>query len=57
VLLKVIAGFIMSLGLLGILPFLFDTVMIGFELFVACLQAYIFAVLICSYLGETTKAH
>ncbi len=57
VLLKVIAGFIISLGLVGVFPLLFNVVMTGFELFVAVLQAYIFTVLVCTYLGETTKAH
>ncbi len=58
VLLKVVAGFIISLGIIfGILPFLFSMVMIGFEIFVAVLQAYIFAILVCAYLGEVTKAH
>jgi F0F1-type ATP synthase membrane subunit a len=31
--------------------------MTGFELFVAILQSYIFAILVCAYLGEVTKAH
>jgi F-type H+-transporting ATPase subunit a len=57
VLLKVIAGFIISLGFLGILPFAFSILMTGFELFVAVLQAYIFAILVCAYLSETMKAH
>lgn len=58
VLLKVVAGFIISLGIiLGIFPFLFSVLMIGFELFVAVLQAYIFAILVCAYLGEVTRAH
>jgi F-type H+-transporting ATPase subunit a len=58
VLLKVVAGFIISLGaIFGILPFLFSIIMTGFELFVAVLQAYIFAILVCAYLSEATKAH
>lgn len=58
VLLKVVAGFILSLGLIfGTLPFLFSVIMIGFEVFVAVLQAYIFAILVCAYIGETTRAH
>ncbi|MFT6077570.1 MAG: F-type H+-transporting ATPase subunit a [Myxococcota bacterium] len=62
VLLKVVAGFVVSLGAIsfgiaGILPFIFAVVMTGFELFVAILQSYIFAVLVCAYLGETTKQH
>jgi F-type H+-transporting ATPase subunit a len=58
VLLKVVAGFIISLGIMfGAFPFLFSIVMTGFELFVAVLQAYIFAVLVSVYLGETMKEH
>lgn len=58
VLLKVVAGFIISLGIIfGIFPFLFSVIMIGFELFVAALQAYIFTILVCAYLGEVTKSH
>ena len=58
VLLKVVAGFIISLGVIfGTLPFLFSIIMTGFELFVAVLQAYIFSILVCAYLSETTKAH
>lgn len=58
VLLKVVAGFIISLGVaFGFLPFLFAVIMTGFEIFVAVLQAYIFSILVCAYLAETTKAH
>ena len=58
VLLKVVAGFIISLGVIfGVAPLLFSVVMIGFELFVAVLQSYIFAILVCAYLGEVTKSH
>lgn len=58
VLLKVVAGFIISLGIIfGVFPFLFSVIMTGFELFVAVLQAYIFSILVCAYLGETTRAH
>jgi len=58
VLLKVIAGAIISLGVVfGIAPLAFAVIMTGFELFVAVLQSYIFAILVCAYLGETTKAH
>lgn len=58
VLLKVVAGFIISLGIIfGTVPMLFAIVLTGFELFVAVLQSYIFAILVCAYLGEVTKAH
>jgi F-type H+-transporting ATPase subunit a len=58
VLLKVVAGFIISLGVIfGTLPFLFSVAMTGFELLVAILQAYVFSILTCAYLGETTRSH
>jgi len=58
VLLKVVAGFILSLGIIfGTLPFLFSVIMTGFEFFVAVLQAYIFSILVCAYIGEATRAH
>ncbi len=58
VLLKVVAGFIVSLGLVfGAAPMIFAVLMTGFELFVAVLQSYIFAVLICAYFGDVTKQH
>ncbi len=58
VLLKVVAGFVVSLGLVfGFAPMIFAVIMTGFELFVAILQSYIFAVLICAYFGDVTRQH
>ena len=58
VLLKVVAGFVISLGLaFGFAPMIFAVMITGFELFVAALQSYIFAVLICAYFGDATKQH
>ena len=58
VLLKVVAGFVIMLGVIfGTMPLLFNVVLTGFELFVAVLQSYIFAILICAYFGEVSKAH
>jgi len=58
VLLKVVAGFVISLGLaFGFAPMIFAVLITGFELFVAALQSYIFAVLICAYFGDATKQH
>lgn len=58
VLLKVIAGFVILLGVsFGVFPLLFSVIMTGFELFVAVLQAYIFSILLCVYLGEVTRSH
>jgi F-type H+-transporting ATPase subunit a len=58
VLLKVVAGFVITMGFaFGFMPLLFNVILTGFELFVAVLQAYIFTVLVCAYLGEVTRAH
>ena len=60
IMLKVFAGFSVGMvamgatGVLGsILPMIFNSVMIGFELLVAFLQAYVFAILSCIYLKDT----
>lgn len=62
ILLKVIAGFsvsMISMGLagyaLGILPMLFNVILIGFEFLIAFLQAYVFAILSCIYLKDTVE--
>jgi len=50
---KVIAGFVISLGYIGgWLPLLFLVMLTGFEIFVAILQAYIFTMLACVYLND-----
>ena len=51
-LMQVIGGFVVPLGLFGVLPIAFLVFMTGLELFVAMLQAYIFTLLSCMYLGE-----
>jgi F-type H+-transporting ATPase subunit a len=60
--LKVFAGFcvsFMSLGVaglaLGIVPMLFNVIMIGFEFMIAFLQAYVFTVLTCIYLKDSVE--
>lgn len=56
--LKVIAGFVTGLGLLlGWLPMALLIVLVGFEIFVAVLQAYIFTVLTCVYLNDAVHMH
>lgn len=58
VLLKVIAGFIVTLSLLlKPLPLPLVVALSGFELFVAILQAYIFALLSCIYLNDALNLH
>jgi F-type H+-transporting ATPase subunit a len=51
--LKVIAGFIVMLGVwFGWVPFAFVVILTAFEILVAVLQAYIFAILACVYLND-----
>ena len=58
VLLKVMAGFVVSMAIyLKIIPIPFIVVLIGFELFVAALQAYIFTILSCVYLNDALNLH
>jgi F-type H+-transporting ATPase subunit a len=62
--LKLIAGFcasliFLSLGLklVGILPFFVNTALIGLELLIAFIQAYVFAILTCIYLKDAIELH
>ena len=55
-LLKIVAGFVM-IGLLGVVPFAFLLIFTGFEIFIACLQAYIFTMLVCIYLNDALNLH
>jgi F-type H+-transporting ATPase subunit a len=58
VLIKVIAGFIVSMAFyLKIVPIPFVSILIGFEIFVAILQAYIFTILSCVYLNDAINLH
>lgn len=49
------AGAIGYLGAIG--PLALNVVLVGFELLVACLQAYVFAVLTCIYLHDAVHLH
>ncbi len=51
IILKVLGGFVVSMGILGFLPLIGDLCIIAFEMFVALLQAYIYTVLSCVYLS------
>ena len=57
IMLKIIAGFVMVLGFAGIVPLAFDGVIIVFEIFIALLQAFIYTVLSCIYLGDALHEH
>ncbi|MFO1038376.1 MAG: F0F1 ATP synthase subunit A [Geminicoccaceae bacterium] len=58
---KVFAGFIVSLGsyylVPGIFPMAITVLLTGFEIVVAILQAYIFTVLTCLYLNDAIHMH
>ena len=55
--LKIFAGFTIMMGLFGCVPLLVNTIFIGFEFFVAALQAYIFTILSCAYLNDALQSH
>ena len=57
-LLKVFAGFIISLGIAaGWLPFVFVVALTGLEFVIAFLQALVFAILTCLYLNDALHLH
>ncbi|HUS98231.1 MAG TPA: F0F1 ATP synthase subunit A [Hyphomicrobiaceae bacterium] len=56
--LKVFAGFVVSLGVVGgIAPLIATVAFTGLELVVAFLQAFIFTVLTCIYLNDAVNMH
>jgi F-type H+-transporting ATPase subunit a len=57
VLVKVLASFVIMMGIGGLFPMAFMMIMIGFEIFVAILQAYIFTILTCVYLNDAINLH
>ena len=57
VMLKVLAGFIVGMGVFGILPFAALIPITVLEIFIAGLQAYIFAILTCVYLHDALHLH
>lgn len=59
---KVFAGFVFGLGaasfgIAGILPIVMNVLLVGFEILVAFLQAYVFCVLSCMYLNDALHLH
>jgi len=50
--LKVFAAFVPALSIAGILPLALMVAVTGLEVLVACVQAYIFAILTCIYLND-----
>ena len=56
-LLKVFAGFVISLGLFGVFPLAFVVALTGLEIVIAFLQAYVFTILTCLYLNDALHLH
>lgn len=57
IMLKILGGFVVALGVLGIVPLFFQSLIIIFEIFIAVLQAFIYTVLSCIYLGDALRSH
>ena len=57
VVLKVIASFIFLSGIFGFIPFGLLLVLTAVEVFIAILQAYVFAILTCTYINDAVNLH
>lgn len=56
--LKVFAGFSVALGVaLGVLPLVVNVALVGLEIMIACIQAYVFTILTCLYLKDAIELH
>jgi F-type H+-transporting ATPase subunit a len=55
--LKVFAGFVVSLGVFGVVPFIVTVAFTGLEFVIAFLQAFVFSVLTCIYLSDAVNMH
>ena len=56
-LLKVFAGFVISLGMFGVFPLAFVVALTGLEIVIAMLQAFVFTILTCLYLNDALHLH
>ena len=56
-LLKVFAGFVVTLGLFGVFPLAFVVALTGLEIVIAFLQAFVFTILTCLYLNDALHLH
>ena len=56
-LLKVLGGFVVPLGIFGIVPVAGLVAVTGLELLIAFLQAYIFTILTCIYINDAVHLH
>ena len=55
--LKVFGGFVVMMGVFGVVPFVFMIALTGLEVLIAFLQAYVFAILTCIYLNDALHMH
>ena len=55
--LAIFGGFAASVGLLAFLPTAINIALVGLEILVAALQAYVFAILTCLYLRDALHLH
>ena len=56
-LLKVFAGFVISMGMFGVFPLAFIVALTGLEIVIALLQAFVFTILTCLYLNDALHLH
>ena len=56
-LLKVFAGFVVSLGVFGVVPLAFVIALTGLEFVIAFLQAFVFTILTCLYINDALHMH
>ena len=56
-LLKVIGGFVVPLGIFGVVPIAGLVAVMGLEFLIAFLQAYIFTILTCIYINDAIHLH
>lgn len=54
---KVIAGFVASLSVFGVLPLALVVALTGLEILIAFLQAYVFTILTCLYIKDALELH
>jgi F-type H+-transporting ATPase subunit a len=57
IMMKSFAGFVIAMGIFGVLPLLVAVGLTGLELAIAFLQAYVFTVLSCLYLNDALHLH
>lgn len=56
-LLKVLAGFVITAGVIGVIPLVGVVAITGLEFLIAFLQAYVYTILACIYLNDALHMH